>query len=84
MKTLLQAGAVVERVLEEHGWRFCFIGGIANFRWGTPRLTDDLDLTLLTGFGAEARYAESLLREFESRIPNAAEFAAEASRVVVR
>jgi len=44
----------VQQVFERHGWRFCFIGGVANFRWGTPRLTDDLDLTLLTGFGAEA------------------------------
>lgn len=23
--------------LTTQGWRFCFIGGIANFRWGTPR-----------------------------------------------
>lgn len=76
MKTLLQAGARVQQELERHGWRFCFIGGVANFRWGTPRLTNDLDLTLLTGFGAEARYTEALLGEFESRIPDAAGFAA--------
>lgn len=82
MKTLLHAGAAVQRILEGHGWRFCFIGGIANFRWGTPRLTNDLDLTLLTGFGAEARYAEALLQEFESRIPDAAGFAA-ANRVLL-
>jgi len=82
VKTLLQGGAVVQRVLEGHGWRFCFIGGVANFRWGTPRLTNDLDLTLLTGFGAEARYTELLLRQFESRIANAAEFAA-ANRVLL-
>ncbi len=82
MKTLLQAGAAVQRTLEGHAWRFCFIGGIANFRWGTPRLTNDLDLTLLTGFGAEGRYVEALLREFESRIPDAAGFAA-ANRVLL-
>lgn len=82
MNTLLQAGASVQRTLEEHGWRFCFIGGIANFRWGTPRLTNDLDLTLLTGFGEELRYAEALLREFTSRIPDAAGFAA-ANRVLL-
>jgi hypothetical protein len=73
---------VVQRTLEGHAWRFCFIGGIANFRWGTPRLTNDLDLTLLTGFGAEARYAEALLREYESRIPDAAAFVA-ANRVLL-
>ena len=51
MRTLLQAGARAQQVFERRGWKFCFIGGVANFRWGTPRLTDDLDLTLLTGFG---------------------------------
>ncbi|MEO8479476.1 MAG: nucleotidyl transferase AbiEii/AbiGii toxin family protein [Gemmatimonadota bacterium] len=74
MKGLLQAGAAVQRVLEGHDWQFCFIGGVANFRWGTPRLTNDLDLTLLTGFGNETAYAEALLSEFESRIPDALEF----------
>lgn len=82
MKTLLQAGARVQQLLERHGWRFCFIGGLANFRWGTPRLTDDLDLTLLTGFGAEASFAQALLAEFESRIPDAAAFA-EQNRVLL-
>jgi hypothetical protein len=82
MKTLLRAGAVVQHTLESRGWSFCFIGGIANYRWGTPRLTNDLDLTLLTGFGTEASYVADLLREFESRIPDAATFAA-ANRVLL-
>ena len=75
MKTLLQAGALVQQVFERRDWSFCFIGGVANFRWGTPRLTNDLDLTLLTGFGTEATYAAALLTEFESRISDATEFA---------
>jgi hypothetical protein len=82
MKTLLIAGAAVQRVLEKRQWRFCFIGGIANYRWGTPRLTNDLDLTLLTGFGAEGAYVAELLQEFESRVPDAADFAA-ANRVLL-
>ena len=77
MKTLFEAGARVQQVFERHGWRFCFIGGVANFRWGTPRLTDDLHLTLLTGFGAEAGYVDALLADFVSRIPDAAAFAAQ-------
>ncbi|MGQ0646418.1 MAG: hypothetical protein ACT4P7_02535 [Gemmatimonadaceae bacterium] len=60
MTTLLQAGARVQLLLERHGWQFCFIGGVANFRWGTPRLTNDLDLTLLTGLGEEGRYVDTL------------------------
>lgn len=84
MNTLFQAGARVQRVLEQHGWQFCFIGGVANFRWGTPRLTNDLDLTLLTGFGAESEYVAPLLREFESRIADAAAFAAEYRVLLLR
>lgn len=75
MNTLFQAGARVQQLFERCDWKFCFIGGVANFRWGTPRLTNDLDLTLLTGFGAEVAYIDALLDEFESRISGAAEFA---------
>ena len=75
VNTLFQAGARVQEIFERHEWKFCFIGGVANFRWGTPRLTNDLDLTLLTGFGGEEVFAALLLAEFESRIADAAEFA---------
>ncbi len=34
MNTLLQAGARVQQIFERRGWAFCFIGGVANFRWG--------------------------------------------------
>lgn len=75
VNTLFQAGARVQEIFERRDWKFCFIGGVANFRWGTPRLTNDLDLTLLTGFGGEAKYTAALLAEFESRISGAEEFA---------
>ena len=75
VNTLFQAGARVQRLFEQHNWAFCFIGGIANFRWGTPRLTNHLDLTLLARFGNEAAYAGALLAEFDSRIAGAMEFA---------
>ncbi len=75
MRSLLQAGARVQARLLERGWPFCFIGGIANFRWGTPRLTNDLDLTVLTGFGGEGPIITGLLEEFAPRIEGAAEFA---------
>lgn len=41
-----------------------------------PRLTTDLDLTLLTGFGGEAAFVEALLRLYPSRIPDPVGFAA--------
>lgn len=84
MNTLLQAGARVQRVFEQRGWQFCFIGGVANFRWGTPRLTNDLDLTLLTGFGSEMEYVAPLLAEFESRVADGAAFAAEYRVLLLR
>ncbi|MBX3175261.1 MAG: hypothetical protein KF709_12670 [Gemmatimonadaceae bacterium] len=75
MRSLLQAGARVQARLRARGWPFCFIGGVANFRWGTPRLTNDLDLTVLTGFGGEGPVIAGLLEDFEPRISDAAEFA---------
>jgi hypothetical protein len=75
LKTLFEAGARLQRTLDDRGWRFCFIGGVANFRWGTPRLTADLDLTLLTGFSREAEFARILLTHLASRIPDPMEFA---------
>lgn len=59
----------------DRGWRFCFIGGVALQRWGEPRFTADVDLTLLTGFGNEEPYIDALLAAFPSRIPEAREFA---------
>ncbi len=44
-------------------------------RWGEPRLTIDVDLTLLTGFGGEAPFVDHLLQHFEGRIADAREFA---------
>ena len=53
------AGAVeVEAFCRARGWSFCFIGGIAVQRWGTPRFTQDVDVTLLTGFGGEEAFVD--------------------------
>jgi len=75
MNGLCEAAAEVQAFMQERGWRFCFIGGLALQRWGEPRVTRDVDLTLLTGFGEEERYIEELLSHFDARRPDAAEFA---------
>jgi hypothetical protein len=72
---LFSAASEVQAVLVAAGWRYCFIGGLAVQRWGEPRLTRDVDLTLLTGFGHEAPFIDLLVRRFAGRIPDAAEFA---------
>ena len=72
---VIRAAAELQAVCEEEGWRFCFIGGLAVQRWGEPRETVDVDLTLLTGFSDEDRYISALISHFEPRIENATEFA---------
>ncbi len=72
---VLAAAGEVQRFCHARGWRFCFIGGVALQRWGEPRLTQDVDLTLLTGFGHEEEFVDSLLKEFLPRRPDAREFA---------
>lgn len=65
----------IQNLCERYDWKFCFIGGLALQRWGEPRVTKDIDLTVLTGFGDEEPYIERFLQHFEARIPNAYQFA---------
>ncbi|MBI3916998.1 MAG: nucleotidyl transferase AbiEii/AbiGii toxin family protein [Betaproteobacteria bacterium] len=75
MKTVLGAALEVQRYLSQAGDRFCFIGAIALQRWGQPRMTQDVDVTVLSHFGDEERIADRLLTAFRPRIPDAREFA---------
>ncbi|MGA2556417.1 MAG: nucleotidyl transferase AbiEii/AbiGii toxin family protein [Verrucomicrobiota bacterium] len=75
MNDVIAAALELQVVCQQHGWRFCFIGGIAVQRWSEPRFTDDADLTLLTGFGSEEGFIRPLLEAFVPRRPDAAEFA---------
>jgi len=72
---VFRAAAELQAFCESQGWGCCLIGGLAVLRWGEPRETIDVDLTLFTGFGGEEAYIEKLLARFEARIENAAEFA---------
>ena len=75
MNEVIRAAAELQSLCESEGWRFCFIGGVALQRWGEPRETIDVDMTLLTGFSGEEVYIQKLLQHFQPRIPDAAEFA---------
>jgi hypothetical protein len=72
---LYAAAGEIQGVLAGAGWRYCFIDGLAVQRWGEPRLTRDVDLTLLTGFGGEEPFVDALLERFDSRVPEARDFA---------
>ncbi|MCX7591242.1 MAG: hypothetical protein N2255_06390 [Kiritimatiellae bacterium] len=75
MNPLFEAAQEVSEFMAERGWAHCVIGGLALLRWGEPRSTLDVDLSLLTGFGQEEQFARPLLRRFRGRIPNALQFA---------
>ncbi len=75
MIEIFQTAARVQEVCLQAGWKFCFIGAIALQRWGEPRFTKDVDLTVYTGFGNEEVFVDILLKHFASRITDAAKFA---------
>jgi hypothetical protein len=74
---VLDAALRLQAFCRGRGWRFCFIGGLAVQKWGEPRVTDDVDLTLFTGLGTETPFIDALLalEWVEPRIPRAREFA---------
>ena len=75
MNDIFAAAVEVERIVRTAGFRFCFIGGLAVQRWGQPRMTADVDLTVITGFGSEEPYVDALLARLRGRIADAREFA---------
>lgn len=75
MNPIFAAALEVQAFCSARGWRFCFIGALAVQRWGEPRLTLDVDVTVLTGFGTEERYVDPLLGRFKARLSDAREFA---------
>ena len=75
MERLIKIAADLLNFCEARSWRACVIGGLAVQRWGEPRLTRDVDLSLLTGFGHEERFVDSLAERYQARIPDAKAFA---------
>ena len=75
MNPIFSAALEVQAFCRERDWKFCFIGAVAVQRWGEPRLTQDVDLTVITGFGSEVPYVDALLGRFRGRRSDAREFA---------
>jgi len=72
---LFEAAADICKFFDSRGWDHCIIGGLAVQRWGEPRTTLDVDLTLLTRFGNEQEYIDAILANYESRVADASAFA---------
>ena len=75
MIDLFHLSAQLQKLFTSNAWKFCFIGGIALQRWGEPRLTRDIDVCLLTGFGGEEPFIDRLLEHYQGRVPDAKTFA---------
>lgn len=75
MNEILDAAAEVQSWLDQRAWSNCIIGGLAVIRWGRPRTTVDADFSLLTGFGGEVEFLETIQATFSPREPGEFEFA---------
>jgi hypothetical protein len=84
MNALFEAAREVSGFMADRDWPHCIIGGLAVQRWGEPRLTRDVDLTLLTGLGNEASFVRPLLDCFKGRLPDAMEFALQNRVLLIR
>ncbi len=65
----------LHQFLTERGIPYVIIGGIAVQRWGQPRLTRDVDLTILLPAGQEEPVLREILRAFPGRVEDALQFA---------
>ena len=74
-KRLLTAAAELQSFCAGRRWGACLIGGLAVLRWGRPRFTRDVDLSLWTGLGEEQPFVDALLAEFQPRIATARQLA---------
>ena len=75
MTRLVRLAAELQALLDLKSWKNCLIGGLVLQRWGEPRLTKDVDMTVLTGFGGEEKVVDLLLARFAGRRPDTREFA---------
>jgi hypothetical protein len=84
MTELLAAAKEVCDWLDSQGFRSCVIGGVAVQRWGEPRLTGDVDLTVVAEIGTEEPIVDACLSRFEARGDDPREFALQYRVVRIR
>jgi predicted nucleotidyltransferase len=72
---ILEAAVQVARWLEKEGIPHFFIGGIALQYWGEPRLTRDVDVTVLVAGEKLDAFLEKVTKAFKPRLPDASDFA---------
>lgn len=75
MNAIYAAALEIQEFIQKNTWRFCIIGGLAVVRWGQPRATQDVDISLLAGFGREQEIVDCLLSRFGARFRESREVA---------
>lgn len=75
MKDLVEAAARLQDFLIQAGLEYYFIGGMAVQAWGEPRVTRDVDVSVMTGFGDEDTFIDRLTEYVQPRYENARKFA---------
>ncbi len=73
--TLLEAAAKVATFLQGEGIPYFIMGGMAVQQWGEPRMTHDVDVTVLVTQEELPRFVDKATALFLPRIPNARAFA---------
>ena len=84
MNAIFAAAVEVDEICRRNSFKYCFIGGLAVQRWGQPRMTADVDLTVVTGFGGEEPFVDALLGSLQPRISDARGFALMHRTLLVR
>lgn len=84
MNSLLTTASAVQACLDTAELPNALIGGLAVQVWGQPRVTQDVDLTVLTGVVRDVEAIDTLLERFTSRIENPHGFAAQARVVLLK
>lgn len=79
---LIEAATEVLSCLEGASHRGCLVGALAVHRWGEPRATRDVDLSVFASYGSEGPVLDLLLSRFEPRRADARAFAL-ANRVLL-
>lgn len=75
MNPLVNLALELQLYFEKKNWKFCFIGGFALQHWGQPRMTKDVDVSLISGYGYEEIYIDSLIQDFIPRVEGLRDFA---------
>lgn len=84
MNSLEAALLDVVRFLDETGHPYMVIGGFANLHWGTPRLTEDIDVTVRVEEPSWPDFVSRLTGRFAALVQEPMEFARRNGVIPVR